>query len=461
MATDGATGPPGTRWRQWRSAGALNVAAKLVGTGLAFALNVVLARHMTREAFGEFALILGWVALATAFVSLSAPLLLMRFVAEYTMLGRVDLLRGLLRFCSAAVGGCLLLLTVFALLAVTAASAGWLPGVAPSTRLVAALLLPQVLLVLLSGLLQACGRALQAELLSSLCRSVLTMAGVLALAHYWNSAALGVETVVALLTGVTMATTVACAVGAGRAWRLTLASAAATSPGPSMPPTYDTGTWTRTGLSLLVVLVAAATAERIDLLMLGARAPAEEVASYAVAQRIAQAVLFAVGAVGTVMAPRFVAALPELSAGRGAAAQAAVRAAGRMSAATSGLALAGLAALGPWITGLFGPGYASAYLPLLILVAAQFVAACLGPGILVASLSNNTRVACATLVMGIVLNMILNWLTVPAWGALGAAVSTAIAGVVAAAVAQAWLQRRLGIPIVPWGRMPRRAGESG
>ncbi|RYG07182.1 MAG: hypothetical protein EON92_18840 [Burkholderiales bacterium] len=122
-----------------------------------------------------------------------------------------------------------------------------------------------------------------------------------------------------------------------------------------------------------------------------------------------------------------------------------MRATGRLALWTCVVAWLAFAVAGPWLTSLFGSGYAPAYLPLMILVTGQLLACMFGPALLVASLSGNVRFALLSLGLGTALNAGLNWFTVPHLGAIGAALATAAGMLVSAGVAHACMHRQLGI----------------
>lgn len=428
-----------------RRSGVVNMGIKLGGTALAFALNILLARSMSPESFAEVSVALAWLALATALGCLSTPLVLMRFLGENLAAGRSGAARGVVRYSMVVAAGSSVLLV---LVSSVALAAGWL-GVSPQAMPVAvlciALIVPNALLSLVTGLLQALKHALAAEFIGSVLRSVLLL---VVLSAYWAASGRGVlasSAVLEIYLCVALLLLLLAGWLANRAHRTAIAPAA---------PVYETRQWTRAGVALLAVLLAAAANERIDLLMLGWRATGAEVASYAVAQRFAQVLLFAANAVGAVMAPHFVASLPALRAGRTADAQALVRSSAKLTLLTCLIASIGFALAGPWLTGLFGSHYASAYVPLLILIGGQTVAALFGPGTLVATLSGQSRFAVANLVLAIAVNAALNALLVPWLGATGAALATASAGMISAAMAHAGLKRALGIRI---DALPMRA----
>lgn len=446
MASEFPTSASVVKRSGWsRHAGPLNVGVKLVGTALAFGLNIVLARSLPPDGFAQVSVALAWLALATALGSLSMPMILLRFVGEYVAIGRTDLAQGVVRFAVSVA----LTTSILVFVAVTLVlHLGWTtqdPQRTAFALLCAVLIVPQVLATVSAGLLQALEHAVTAELLGSALRSLLMLS---ALTVAWSAAPqskLDPSRVLWLYLWVGVTVLIISGAWAYRLLRAALRS----RPRAAAPVAYDLREWSRTGLALLAILLAAAAAERIDLLMLGWRGTGSDVASYAVAQRFAQIVLFAINAVGAVMAPRFVACLPMLRGGKGEDAQALVQSSGRLMLGTSVAAWITFAVLGPWLTGMFGTSYASAYSPLLILVGGQVAATLFGPGILVASLSHNARVAFVSLLLGMIVNSALNWLTVPWWGAEGAALATAVAMISAAAVAQVWLRRLLGLRIRP------------
>lgn len=415
----------------------INTAAKLGGTGLSFLLYLVLTRTMTPEAFGDFAMVFAWLAVASALACPAIPLVLVRFVPENLALGRADLARGVAQSSFAITAA---LSTALAGLAAVAVLTGLFTpprGLGASTLVAAALLVPSVLLLDLSGLLAGLKRVLASELLVNVTRSALMLAILSAL---WAARRAPFSTPAVLLAY--LATSVVV-LAIGVAYSLAVAP-------PEMVrarPSYALGVWARAALGFFVVTVMAAVNERIDLLVMGLTAAPAEVATYAVAARFAQAVTLAATAVGAAMAPHLIERLTALKAGRQSEVEALIRQSARTILSMSLLALAGFALLGPPLLGLFGRHYRGAYLPLLILAAGQSLAALLGPGALVATLVGAPRIAIAGLAAGIVANASLNVLLAPAMGARGAALATAAAGICSSLIAWGWTRRLLGLDV--------------
>lgn len=431
---DAAHSAPASRWA--RHAGLMNVGVRLAGAALAFVLNIMMARSMAPSAFAQVSVVLAWLAVATALASLSMPMVAVRYVGEYLALGRPDLARGVMVFALLTGLGTSLAVGASAWIVV---HGGWLalsPQALELADLALLLLVPNVMLSVLAGLLHAMNLAVVAEAVSSLLRTTLVLAGLAWLWQFQEQGWLGAATLMWLYLGAALVLLAFCA---SLAWRVQASRIRGTTSG------YAPRLWLHAAMGLLAVQVAVTANERVDLMMLGWNAAETETAIYAVAQRFSQTLLMAVTAVAAVLAPRFVGFLPELRAGRPGQAQAAIRGTARLALGTCVAAWLAFALGGPWLTTLFGSGYAPAYLPLMILVTGQLLACLFGPALLVASLSGNIRFALLSLGLGTAVNAALNWLTVPHFGASGAAIATAAGMLVSAGVAHACMHRQLGI----------------
>lgn len=407
----------------------LNTALKLGSTALSFVLFLALARTMAPEDFASVALGLVWVALGSALVSMSLPAVLVRFLPAQWTQGHVAQAKGLIIFALAATA----LLAALVVMSALGFIAVGLPGVSAGQRhyyqATALLLLPSVLLLVLTGVLQGLNRVLAAELLANLLRSVLMLALLAGL--WWTQRSnLPASRVLAAYLVANGAVLVACA---AYAWRV-LPPAIRTA-----TPVFEPRAWAQGALGFCGVMVASAINERVDLMLMGLTATKPEIAVYAVATRFLQPVLVAVGAATTVLIPRL---LERLAAGNDAAGvQEMLRSTARTMLSVAVVALLGLWLVAPWFLGLFGPHYQPALQPLLILVCGQVAAAVFGPAAAVAAFIGRPRVALLSLCAGIVVNGVLNLLLVPHAGASGAAFANAAGAVAAALLAWQWLKR--------------------
>lgn len=431
-----------------RRSALLNIAARLCGAALAFVLTVALARSMEPAGFAQISVALAWLAVATVLGCLGMPLAVVRFLGENLAQGRPDRARGALVFSLCASSLAAALLTGVAGVALHAGLGGLTPQALKVADLGLALVLPNVLLTVLAGILQGLNHAVVAETLSSILRSLLMLAGIATLWPGASGPRLAADTVFSLYLWVAVTLLFVAAALAFRVQRRLM---------PTRETSYQSRLWLDAGFGLLAVLVAMAASERIDLIMLGWNAGPDQVAVYAVAQRFGQTVLLAVNALAAVLAPQFVGCLPLLRAGQAAPAQEVVRTAARWTLWTCLAAWLFFAAFGPWFTVLFGHGYSAAYLPLMILLTGQVLVCLFGPSLMVATLSGHVQITLASVGTGMLLNAFLNWISVPHWGAVGAALATSAGGLVSAAIAQAAMRRRLGIIAAAFGPLPSRA----
>lgn len=406
----------------------LNTALKLGSTGLSFLLFLALARTMAPEEFARVALALVWVALGSSIVGMSMPAVLVRFLPAQWAQGHVAQAKGLIVFALVATA---LLATLVALAGLGLLSVG-LPGLAAGQRhyyqATTLLLLPSVLLLVLTGVLQGLNRVLAAEVLANLLRSVLMLA-LLAGLWWMHRSSLPASWVLAAYL---VANGVALAACVAYLWRVL------PPPIRTATPAFELRPWSHAALGFGGVMVAAAINERLDLMLMGLTATKPEVAIYAVATRFLQPVLVAVSAATAVLIPSL---LERLAAGNdGVGVQQLLRGSARTMLSVALIALLGLWLVAPWFLSLFGPHYVPALQPLLILVCGQVVAAFFGPAAAVAAFTGRPHIAVLSLCVGIVVNGALNLVLVPSLGASGAAFATAIATVAAALLAWHWLK---------------------
>ena len=173
----------------------------------------------------------------------------------------------------------------------------------------------------------------------------------------------------------------------------------------------------------------------------GAYLPAEEIAQLAVAQRTAMLVSFILMAVNMVVAPRF------------AALHAAGDVAGLRNIALMAVRLMALGATpvvavmlifpGFWM-GLFGEGFAGGALLLQVLVIGQFINVLTGSVGYLLSMSGHERDLRNTLLIVAPVSVVITFILVPLYGAVGAALSTALAVGAQNLLAVYWVKRRLG-----------------
>jgi O-antigen/teichoic acid export membrane protein len=218
----------------------------------------------------------------------------------------------------------------------------------------------------------------------------------------------------------------------------------------SAPPAFRTRNWIRStipfGLSATLMLING----RTDILALGLFREDTEVGVYRVAVQMALPVIFALQAVNMIQAPH----IAHLYAtGDKKRLQAMVA---RSSQAV--LAVAACAALivivfgKPLIRILFGPQYAAAHDPLVILAIGQLVNAGMGSVASLLNMTGHERDTTRIMLMAALLNLTLNFTLTPVWGMRGAATATAASLVVWNVVMWRMVKHRIGIHASPFMR---------
>ncbi len=103
---------------------------------------------------------------------------------------------------------------------------------------------------------------------------------------------------------------------------------------------------------------------------------------------------------------------------------------------------------GDWILiRVFGLDYASAYLPLLVLVFGYTISAALGPAATVLMMVGKEKVAVSGVLVSLFINIILNLILIPTYGMLGAAYATLVGMVCSKLYMTIALQKQLGFGV--------------
>jgi O-antigen/teichoic acid export membrane protein len=329
----------------------LALGIQVAGAGLAYLSQVALARWMGVSQFGLYAYLIAWTTVLALIAGLGFPISVLRFLPEYEARGEAGRRRGLIVTSRA-----MTLAAAVSLAALCAGVALAFSTTAPVAIALAAGLVPLGALINLdSAIARAGGRVAKAYAPNLLGRPALVLLGVgvawLATGRLDARAALAV-TLAAFATVALIQT------------RFT---------GQLMPRAdarYERRRWLRVSGPLLLVAGFQVALSQTDLLIVGAVAGVRNAAFYSVASRTALLVSYLLVAVSAVMAPLF----SELEArGDRAGLQRLASVSAQWTFWPTLALAAGLAALAPFVLGLFGPHYQSARWALLILLVGQLV----------------------------------------------------------------------------------------
>jgi O-antigen/teichoic acid export membrane protein len=404
---------------------------KVLGMGVGFLVQVLLARVLGAESFGVYAWVLAWVTALLVFSVSGFDSLLVRMMPRYIAGEDWGRLRGVLKFSVLSV------LT----LSVVSAVAMWLiaslrqsmKGEYLDTFSVAVFVLP---LFALGNLRHATFRVLRefltAEVLEGVARPLVMALGLTILVYglHWAPngqiamlSQLGASAIVFLLGTILIVR------------RLPAQINHATDQ-------IDGRLWARTSVSFLAISGASALYTQGAILSLGAFGTATDTGVYAAMSRIADFAAFATAAVSAVASP-MIADLYHRGDRLGL--QRIVRLGNRVCFGFTLLACIFLTVFAEQVTGAYGKQFAAGKDVLLILLIGQLLmsySALLG---FVMGMTDYAKHKAAANWLAALLNGVMCIILVPRFGAIGAAVSVAVSYLIPEWVTLFFIRRRLGI----------------
>ncbi|ANU07114.1 flippase [Paraurantiacibacter namhicola] len=387
--------------------GGLGILHRVLGLGVA----LVLARHLGTYAYGQYAFATSLVAMLAVVSTFGVPPVTMRELARHHENADFGRMAGQVR-----AGWTYTFITVALALAVgllVLPAGGWMAAFDRPTYLVALALVPAgAALALICGQLQGLRQAIQSSLPSLVVQPIamlLLVVGLVLLA--------GAKLSAAQAMALNVATTLLALVFAWSRLRHYFPKEARAADPIAPDPQWP--------IVLPFVLLAGLSFinGRADVIMLGAIATPDDVGLYRVAFQGAQLVGFPLLAIGSAFAPE-VAAL-----GRKARPEALGRLLG-LGATLTGLG-ALLAFLGAFVAGkwaiafVLGTVYIPAWLPLMILAAANLVTGLFGPVGMLLNMQGHERRTLHAGIFSAVANVVLNAILIPPYGMVGAAAATA------------------------------------
>lgn len=405
---------------------------QVTGAGLGLLSHFAIARLIGQADYGVYALALSWVSVLAVVAQLGQDTAVVRFLPGYCLKGEWDKARGLRRgvgvlvLCAStaiALAGC----------AVIHAHAGEHAPDWSRTFYVAFAMLPALTQLQQSGALhRAFKHAISSGLYINVARPVLLIA-LLATAVYFGHA--HVTAFTAMLASA-FAALLALAISAwhlSRSWPVPISA---------WRPAYELRRWAVVGAHLSLLSIVIVAGNRLDVLLLGALTGTDQVGAYYAAAQIAAFVLYGLQATNVILAPLIA---ERYDAGDLSGLQTIARRAAWLALAAALAVSLFFAITGHWILGLFGKGFTSAYVPLLILLCGYIATTALGEVGFMLSMTRYQRPAMLFVAIGILANSGAAWLLVPRWGALGAAIGSVLSLLTWRSLALWFVIRRLGV----------------
>lgn len=406
------------RGRMVRSAG-MTAGLKVAATLIAFGASLIYARALGPHGYGLYAYVLAWVALLTIPASLGLPQYLVREGAKFP-----DSIRWLCRWGDKRIllsGGAATILMSLAVFLPQAAGAGWLFVIA------APLPLLNSLTAVRSALLRARGCIARSQWPVLILAPTAALA---ALAVLWAlKGTLSPVEVVGAMSGAALLPLLV------NQFQLRFVSAEFIQ--QSAPVRL------RAALPFMWLGGLYLVNSRADLIMLGALKGAHDAGIYAVSTRAAMLVTFFLSASNLTVAPHIARLYQEKN---NALLQRLLSSSGRRVIALS-LPLALLFILGArqLLAYVYGHDFTEGAVALQLLSGAQLVNVIAGPTGTILNMTGHEKLSAIGLGVSVIINVILNFALIPAYGVEGAAVATAVSILVWNVLLWRLVRQRLGL----------------
>lgn len=416
--------------RQLATGAAGTYALKVVGLVFSFVTTVILARLLNASGYGVYAYAVSWATLLYVPAMLGMDTLLVREVAAYQALEDWPRLRAIVRVALSSVTAASVVIAaaVGAILAGVGVTPDALPAVALGLLLVPLMALTRISAAALRGMhFVVAGQLPEFGVRPILLLTLLALMAWAMGSAFSSTAAVGAFVVAAL---------VAMAVGIVQLWwhlpeRVRIAV-----------PRYDVRRWAISALPLMLIGGLGVVNTQTDIVLLGILRSPTDAGVYRVASRGAEFIEFVLLAVNAPLAPMMARLFAR---GEGRRLQRLITSSARVITALSAPIALGLVVFGDAFLGLFGHGFVQGRSALTILAAAQMVNAFFGSVGMALTMTGHERDTLRGLLLAAVLNVSLNFLLIPPFGTVGAAVATGTSIVTWNAVLGVLLFRRLGL----------------
>ncbi|GHA14978.1 polysaccharide biosynthesis protein [Devosia pacifica] len=403
-------------YRRLASQSTLIFGARLGGAGLIFVVQAMIARFWGAEILGEYLVIIATVNLVAVVMPLGFQTIGTYFAAEYrARQDRRQLRAFLMRAYGHAVG-------MFAALVILGHPLLDLLGQGASTLALhfvpACLLAFGTTMVFINGaVLVGLKRPLAGFLADTIFRPMVVIAAFAGASIFLSSPDTAF-TVMLWVVGIGYAVISIVHFG------FVVSAARSIGQASSLDDPQHVRRWWRFALPWVLISLATDFFFDIDLLILSAHMPREELAVFGICTRIFSLISFGVAAVYAVIMPDMFES--EASDDR-AGFHRKVGEANLVAGALSALLFIGMSLLGPFALRLFGPEFAAGAMPLSVLCLALLVRSLMGPASVVLSIHDRPWSSIPAVFLGLATLFVANLLLVPPYGLMGAAVAALIA----------------------------------
>jgi len=217
----------------------------------------------------------------------------------------------------------------------------------------------------------------------------------------------------------------------------------------SSTPEFDTRNWLVGGLFMLLVSSVQILNSRIDVIMVGSMLGSVDAGIYNAANRGSTIILYTFLAVNTALSPLIASYHVE---GRWDKMQSIAKKASRVSLVAAVVPTILLILFGKWFLLLFGPEFVAGLYPLILMCIAEFVVISFGALIVLLIMTGHTREAFFGTSLSTLLNIIINFLLIPKYGMMGAAMALTVGHLMSAILMSYFVRKKLRISPEAWSK---------
>ena len=385
----------------------LSIGIRSAGAVLVLLLQVLLARNLGTNEYGIYSFVISWITIITLFTTLGFDTSLTRYLPQYQSKKQWPQFHAINK---TAFLSCLAFSILIAI--VLAIYFFGNKGFESKSAFIQAL--PLVIIITLTHIRIASLRALKQYAAAMLPETIIKpMLIIIAI----SAAALsGVN--LSAKNAITIQTAAALISLAFGTWLL--GKILRTLPTPSQTE-YRTIEWLKSSVPMLMTSTSVYIISQTDIIMLGFLSGMHDSGIYSAISRVSEATLFFMSAVNFVNAPLISEAYQIDNRKR---LQEVIRKSTRISFFLASVIFIIFILLGKELLGIFGDDFIVGYYALLILSAGHLANTASGPVGITLSMTGNQMYAAKVMSASAVLNLALNYILIPQYGLLGAAMST-------------------------------------
>jgi O-antigen/teichoic acid export membrane protein len=405
---------------------------QVIGTGLMFAVHVVLARTMGASSYGNFVYAVTWLNILALFGKLGLDTASLRFVAEYNGTRKWGFMKGFSQRSSQ-----ISLLASFIVGGSTAAVIWFVrdrldPELAAALWVVCLIMPLNSLLLLKSSGLRGLKKVVKAQSAVLIVRPVALIC-LVGCVYLFSKEILDATTAMAMNLAAFAGALIFVTFYFNKAFPKEAADA---------KPEHMTGMWARVALPMLFISLIMRNQNQMDVIVIGFMLDSSQVGIYAAAKKITMLITFGLTAVNMMAAPM----IAELwHQGRKKELQRMLKlAAWGILAFTLPVSL-GMILFGKYLLSLFGPEFTAAYWALVILACGRIFSSLAGSVGLVLNMTGHQNFVFTVVAISFVVNILLCLLLIPALSFIGAAIAMSTTLVLWNAVMFIYIVRKLNL----------------